>query len=153
MQEVLNKEQEKAGLEAQRRIGMCKRVVARMLKQELALAWALFFDGFRTFQRKRIILLFVFGRIKKQSACSAFGRWCQIASKRRRLRLVVQRAIGRLHRMNYIKALSTWLEHFVRQRHLRAVICKICVRMFNRSWRGGINAAVCFFFRVLVLYL
>jgi hypothetical protein len=44
MQDVLNKEQEKAILDAQRRIGMCKRVVARIFKQQLALAWSTFVE-------------------------------------------------------------------------------------------------------------
>jgi hypothetical protein len=36
------RERDRADFEAQRRIGMCKRVVARMLKQQLALSWSSF---------------------------------------------------------------------------------------------------------------
>jgi hypothetical protein len=143
MQDKESKHQEKAGLEAERRIGICKRVVARMLKQQLALAWAFFCDCIRTIQRTRTILRRVIGRIKTQSACAALGRWSQIASKCRRLRLAVQRAIGRWRRTTYNKAWSTWHLRLVRQRHLRGVIRKICVRILHRSCGEFIAAAMC----------
>ncbi len=42
MQDMVKKQEEKAESEAARRIEVCKRVVARMLRQQLETAWSTF---------------------------------------------------------------------------------------------------------------
>ena len=118
---------------AQRQRRICSRIVRRMLKQQLSIAWLRFVDCVRTIQRTRTVLHRVIGCFKMQCACAALCQWSEIAAKCRRIRAVVGRAISRWRLAVLVKAWASWHQLLVRQRRLRAVARKICLRMMHRS--------------------
>jgi uncharacterized membrane protein len=111
MQDVLNKEQEKAGLEAERRIGMCKRVVARMLKQQLALAWSTFVECVAERKHNRETIRRVLSRMTHRVLAGTFACYAGAVGTVVVQRERVARTMARWKKPGMKRAMEAWTEY------------------------------------------
>jgi hypothetical protein len=72
LEAAAREKQSMAETEAERRIEMCKRVVQRMLRHQLLIAWSMFVDTVRETQHNRETLRKVLGRMQHRQLAGAF---------------------------------------------------------------------------------
>jgi hypothetical protein len=121
LQDVVDSQREKAGWDAKRRVEMCKRVVARMLKKQLALAWAWFADCvqetvcvrqmMRVKQgRRQLLLQNSIERMRLKLESSALSRWSEAAYERTLLNAKRKKVAVRWMYQSAASNLFAWYE-------------------------------------------
>jgi hypothetical protein len=103
--------QSRAEAEAERRIEMCKRVVQRMLRHQLLMAWNMFVDTVRKTQHNRETVRKVLSRIMHRTLAGAFDCYDGAVQTVLAQREKVARTIARWKTPGLKRALEAWAEH------------------------------------------
>jgi hypothetical protein len=106
LEEAVREMQSRA--EAERRIGMCKRVVQRMLRHQLLMAWNMFVNTVMDTQHKRKTVCKVLCRIKHRQAAQAFDCYARAVDTLVARREKVAKTLGRWKSPGVKKAWERW---------------------------------------------
>ena len=140
----------RAEAEAERRIEMCRRVVQRMLQQQLLMAWSMFVDTVREMQHNRESVRRALLRMKQSQLAGAFDCYAGAVNTLVEQRERVARTIARLRRRTAILAMKLWFTNFIAaleerveqdrrnvlmrsliSRILQAALARVCSRWFE----------------------
>ena len=105
------KHQDKAEAEAERRIEMCKRVVKKMLRHQLSMAWNEFVDCVLTTKEKREIVRRVLARIQHRQLAKAFDCYHTATKIVAEHREQVVKSLERWRSPSVRRAIDGWLEY------------------------------------------
>jgi len=111
MKDMVYQQQEKAGLEAGRRIEMCKRMVARILKQQLALAWSTFVECVVEHRHNRETIRKVLSRMTRRTLAGAFDCYAGAVQTVLAQRKRVARTMARWKTPGLKRAMEAWTEY------------------------------------------
>jgi hypothetical protein len=111
MKDMLDQQQEKAGLESGRRIEMCKRIVARILKQQLALAWSTFVECVVEHRHSRETIHKVLLRMTHRTLACAFDCYAGAVQTVLARRERVARTMARRKKTGLKRAMEAWTEY------------------------------------------
>jgi plasmid maintenance system antidote protein VapI len=141
----------RAEAEAERRIEMCRRVVQRMLQQQLLMAWSMFVDTVREMQHNRESVRRALLRMKQSQLAGAFDCYAGAVNALVAQRERVAKTVARFQRRTAIFAMNLWftyrfiaaleerVEHDRRNvlmrslisRILQAALARVCWRWFE----------------------
>ena len=103
--------QSKAEVEAERRIEMCKRVVQRMMRYQLLVAWNMFRDTVIATQHNRETIRKVLSRMTHKTLAGAFDCYAEavqtVLARRERL----ARTMARWKKTGLKRAMEAWTEY------------------------------------------
>jgi len=94
--------------EANRRIQMSKRVIVRMLRQHLAMAWTGFQESLFTTKKNRETVRRVLGRMKHQKLSGAFQRYSESVKDHIRVKVICTRLLQRMKQATVFKMFRSW---------------------------------------------
>jgi hypothetical protein len=97
--------------EAERRIEMCKRVVKRMLRHQLSMAWNEFVDNVYEVKANRETVKRVLARMTHRQLAGAFDCYSMHVETVREQRERVQRTMARWRTPGVKKAFDQWLDY------------------------------------------
>jgi hypothetical protein len=106
-----HREQIRRSEDAQRRIGICKRVVARMLKQQLALAWSTFVECVVDRKHNLETLRRVLSRMTHRVLAGAFACYAGAVETVLAQRERVARTMARWKSTGLNRAMEAWTEY------------------------------------------
>ena len=127
------RERERSDFEAQRRIGMCKRVVARMLKQQLALSWSSFVQCAAERKHKREVIRRVLSRMTHRMLIGAFTCYAGAVETVLARREWVARTMTRWKTSGLKRAMEVWTEYMDMVRSERAQEAQELARQYMQD--------------------
>ena len=81
--------------EWKRRRAVCRRVMAKIAKQAVALAFSSWAGHKAAMQEQRVMLQRVVGRLTMAAAARAFGGWCELLRQRAACQKILMRLANR----------------------------------------------------------